>query len=335
VNPYAFFVGCPRSGTTLLRRIGDAHPQLAVVHETRWIPRTYEFRRGLTPEAFVTPKLLKRMRDPLRLRRLEIDEGDLERLFGNGAGVPFASFVTALFDLYGERHGKRFVGDKSPGYVRYMPMLHALWPHAKFVHIIRDGRDVCLSLLDWQKGATSYSTFYDAPITTAGVWWEWYVRLGREGRGRLGPGLCHELCYETLVAEPERECARLCEFLGLPYEDSMLRFHEGRTQSKPGLSAKASWLPVTSGLRNWRTAMEPDDVIQFESAAGDLLEELGYPRAAASIPKRALERAARIRERFVEQALGRRRPVPEAWRAGGGSRAGEDSTSVHALRGES
>jgi hypothetical protein len=315
MNPYVFLVGCPRSGTTLLRRIVDAHPQLAVIHETRWIPRTFEFRRGLTPEGFITPKLLERMRDPLRLRRLEIDEDDLERLFGNGGGVPFASFVTSLFDLYGERHGKRFVGDKSPGYVRYIPMLHALWPRAKFVHIIRDGRDVCLSVLDWRKGATSYSTFEDDPVTTTGVWWEWYVRLGREGRGRLDdPGLCHEVRYETLVAEPERECDRLCEFLGLRYEPSMLRFHEGRTQSKPGLSAKASWLPVVSGLRDWRTAMEPDDVIRFEAAAGELLEELGYPRAAPSLPKRALERAARIREQFVERALDRQRPVPDIWR---------------------
>jgi hypothetical protein len=313
VNPYVFFVGCPRSGTTLLRRIGDAHPELAIVHETRWITRTFEFRRGLTRDGFITPKLLERMRDPRRLKRLAIDEGELERLFGNGNGVPFASFVTALFDLYGERHGKPLVGDKSPGYVRYLPTLHGLWPQAKFVHIIRDGRDVCLSVLDWRKGATSYSTFYEDPFTTAGVWWEWYVQLGREGGNQLGLSLYHEVHYESLVAEPEAECARLCEFLAIPYEPSMLRYHEGRTRSKPGLSSKSAWLPVTAGLRDWKTTMDADSVVRFESAAGELLEELGYPRAAASIPRSALERAARIRERFSEQVEARRRPLPQAW----------------------
>jgi hypothetical protein len=334
VNPYVFFVGCPRSGTTLLRRIADVHPQLAVVHETRWIPRTYEFRRGLTPEGFVTPKLVDRMRDPRRLRRLEIDEGDLERLFGNGAGLPFASFVTALFDLYGERHGKRFVGDKTPGYVRYMPMLHDLWPQAKFVHIIRDGRDVCLSVLDWRKGATSFDTFDDDPVSTIGVWWEWYVRLGLEGRTQLEERLYHQLRYESLVAEPEQEAIRLCEFLGVPYDASILRFHEGRTRSKPGLSSKSAWLPVTGGLRDWRTTMDASDVLRFEAAAGDLLEELGYPRKTGSVPRSALERAARIREQFVEQTLDRRRPVPKAWQAAAGSTVGEGSTGAHALRGE-
>jgi hypothetical protein len=313
MNPYVFLVGCPRSGTTLLRRIGDAHPQLAVVHQTRWIPRTFEFRRGLTPEGFITPKLLERMRDPRRLRRLEIEEDDLERLFGNRARVPFASFVTALFDLYGERQGKPLVGDKSPGYVRYLAMLHELWPEAKFVHIIRDGRDVCLSALDWGKGVTSFSTLAEDPFTTAGVWWEWYVRLGREGGRLLEPGLYHELHYESLVADPERESAKLCEFLGIPYDASMLRFHEGRTSSRPGLSTKAAWLPVTGGLRDWRTTMDADAVLRFEAAAGDLLEELGYPRATSSVPKAALERAAWIRERFAEQSRARQRPLPLAW----------------------
>ena len=55
MNPYVFLVGCPRSGTTLLRRIADAHPQLAVARGTRWIPRTFEFRRCLTEDGHVTP----------------------------------------------------------------------------------------------------------------------------------------------------------------------------------------------------------------------------------------------------------------------------------------
>jgi hypothetical protein len=318
LNPYVFLAGCPRSGTTLLGRIGDAHPELAVVHETRWIPRCFEHREGLSPDGVVTPSLVTRLREPRVLKPLAIDERELEGLIRDGEGVPFSSFVTALFDRYGERYGKRLVGDKSPGYVRYLPMLHELWPEAKFVHIIRDGRDVCLSVLEWRKGVTSFSTFDEDPFTTIGVWWEWYVQLGREGGSQLGPGLYHELRYESLVAEPERESSRLCEFLGIPYDASMLRFHEGRTRSKPGLSTKAAWLPVTSGLRDWRTQMDAADVLRFEAAAGDLLEELGYPRAASSVPKAALEQAAWIRERFAEQARARRRPLPRSWTNGAG-----------------
>jgi hypothetical protein len=315
VNPYVFLVGCPRSGTTLLRRLADAHPRLAVARGTRWIARTWEFRRGLTEDGYVTPKLLERLRDdPFRLERLALEEGDLERLLARG-GEPmtFADFVTALYDLYAERHGKPLAGDKTPGYGRYLPLLHDLWPAARFAHIVRDGRDVCLSVLDWKKDATGFSTFESDPVTTVAVWWEWYVRLGSEGGSRLGPGLYHELRYESLVSSPEEECGRLCAFLGLPYDDAMLRFHEGRVRDEPELDAKRAWRPVTPGLRSWRTQLSRDDVARFEAAAGALLDELGYELATPSFSRRELERAGRVRRAFAREVAARGRPLPRVW----------------------
>lgn len=313
MNPYVFLVGCPRSGTTLVGRIGDAHPVLAVVHETRWIPRCFERREGLTVDGLVTPMLVDRLREPRVVKALGIDEDEIEKLIRQAVGVPFSNFVTALFDRYGERHEKRLVGDKSPGYVRYLPMLHVLWPGAKFVHIIRDGRDVCLSVLEWRKGSTRFSTFGDDPITTTALWWTWYVQLGLEGGGPLDPTLYHELRYEDLVAEPEDTTVRLCGFLGISYDEAMLCFHEGRMRDDPRLDAKKAWKPVTPGLRSWERQMSRDDVVRFEAAAGDLLDRLGYPRAAPRLPRREVERAERIRERFAVEAQVRRRPVPAAW----------------------
>jgi hypothetical protein len=316
VNPYVFLVGCPRSGTTLLRRIADAHPQLAVARGTRWIARTWEFRRGLTEDGYVTPKLYERLRDPFRLERLALEEEDLERLLARDAPVSFADFVTALYDLYGERHGKSLVGDKTPGYVRYLPTLHGLWPGAKFAHIVRDGRDVCLSVLDWRKDATGFSTFGGDPVTTTAIWWEWYVRLGLETGGELGPDLYHEVRYESLVGGPERECERLCAFLELPCDEAMLRFHEGRTRDDPGLDVKRAWRPITPGLRSWRTQLAREEVLRFEAAAGDLLEELGYERLTSSTPTRARAHARRIREIFASEVRERGRPLPRAWTPG-------------------
>ena len=100
------------------------------------------------------------------------------------------------------------MGDKTPGYVRRIPTLHALWPEAKFVHIIRDGRDVCLSAINWRKADHAlgrFSTWTEDPITTAAVWWEWHVRLGREDGGSLPPKLYHEVRYEALVSVPARD----------------------------------------------------------------------------------------------------------------------------------
>jgi hypothetical protein len=184
-----------------------------------------------------------------------------------------------------------------------MDTLHTLWPAAKFVHLIRDGRDVCLSLIEWKRKAAKlakrYPTWADQPVATAAMFWERHTRAGRESGGKLGQALYHEVRYEALVAQPEQECATLCAFLGVPYEPRMLRFYEGRTRAESGLDAKNAWQPITPGLRNWQTQMPAADVERFEATVGDLLDELGYPRAVPHPGAEALEHAARIHEAFV------------------------------------
>jgi hypothetical protein len=297
-NPFVFIVGCPRSGTTLLQRIVNAHPQVAITPETQWLPRYFTNQVGLTPDGRVTPALLPHLLEHGRFPQLGISREQLEGLLGKGAPVSYARFVSGIFDLYGQARGRRLVGDKTPGYVRKIRTLHGLWPAAKFVHLIRDGRDVCLSALDWRRKsdrlADLYPTWADEPVVTAALWWAEHVRRGRKQGQPLGAGLYYELRYEALVHHPARECAKLCAFLGIPYDERMLCFHEGRTNPDPALSRKDAWLPITPGLRDWRRQMPPRDVELFEAAAGPLLDELGYPRASPRPAAAALDRASRV-----------------------------------------
>jgi Sulfotransferase family len=106
VNPYVFIVGSTRSGTTLLQRIVDAHPQIAVVHETHWITRYFERRTGLTPEGFVTPELIPKLLEYRRFPKMKVGREELERLMNSDEPVSYSSFVSAIFDLYGQRKGK-------------------------------------------------------------------------------------------------------------------------------------------------------------------------------------------------------------------------------------
>jgi hypothetical protein len=297
-NPYAFIVGCPRSGTTLLERLVSAHPDITIVHETHWIPRLYKRKRGLTSDGLVTPELISHLLEEPSFTRLGIGLEELLKI-GNGHPVSYSDFVTGIFDLWGKARGKALVGDKTPGYVRKVHVLHTLWPTARFVHLIRDGRDVCLSMADWpkahQKRPGIFTTWKDDPVPTTALWWELNVRSGRKAGNSLGAELYYEVRYESLINHPTEECAALCGFLGLRYNDAMLRFHGGRTRNDPGLDAKHAWLPVTSGLRDWRSQMPATDVERFEAAAGGLLDELGYPRATLRLPPERLERASRIR----------------------------------------
>lgn len=300
-NPYLFIVGCPRSGTTLLKRMVDAHSRLAMTEELHWIPRMYH-KGNLVSEGAVTSELIPRLLDLPRFAALGIGREALLKLAANGRPVSYPAFVTGIFELYGRAQGKELTGDKTPDHVRWLDTLHALWPEARVVHLIRDGRDVCLSMANWPKARAknpgTFPTWKDDPVSTSALWWELNVRLGRKFGSALGPELYYEVRYESLVSQPETECAALCSFLRLAYEGGMLRFHEGKTQTAPGLTSKDAWLPVTPGLRDWKSHMLGEDVERFEATAGELLDELGYARAFPQGGPEQLENAARIRASF-------------------------------------
>lgn len=308
--PYLFIVGCARSGTTLLHRIVDAHPMVAVIHETHWITNHFK-------ERAVTPEMVSELVEHKRFARLGVGREEFEGLLGEP--VSYKSFLSGLFELYAEARGKPLVGDKTPSYVTSISKLHALWPKAKFIHIVRDGRDVCLSVMNWKKAgrtAGRYATREEDPVSTTALLWERKVCQGREGGASLPEGLYHEVRYEDLIDHPERECVGLCEFLGLPYDDAMPRFHEGKTRvdlPDPKRSPKTAWLPVTSGLRDWRTEMPAEDVERFEATVGDHLNELGYERGAPNPSPEASRTASRVREAFIQGGCERGKRLPERW----------------------
>jgi hypothetical protein len=316
MNPYVFIVGSPRSGTTLLARMLDAHRQIAVLHELQWLARYFEKRKGLTADGLVTPKLIQKLLENPRFVRLQIDRDVLEGLISNG-GMTYSRFVSALFDLYGSSKHKSMVGEKNPAYARSVETLHSLWPSARFVHVIRDGRDVCLSILNWDKAHRAAGRFARAwrrdPVATSALFWEWNVRLARDAGAALGPGLYRELRYEALVADPAAEAAELCAFLDLPSDSVMLRYDEGRSQPNPVLEGRHVWRPVTPGMRDWRTQMSRDQLERFEAEAGELLDELGYPRGTREPSGQALDEAAAVRELFATEVLARNGRLPEGW----------------------
>jgi hypothetical protein len=258
------------------------------------------------------PQLLASPKFP----RMGVTEEDLIGLLSEEGPVRYDRFVARIFDLYAARRGKSLAGDKTPGYVRRIGQIHELWPRAKFVHIIRDPRDVCLSMLEWSSGertAGQFGTWSMDPVISTALYWRYSVAVGREAGGLLGPTLYHEVRYEDQVSSPERELERICTFLRLPYAEEMTRFYEGRTRRKPGRSSKAQWLPPTAGLRDWRTQLPIGDVERVEAAAGDLIRSLGYATRFDHCTPGARARVAEVRETFTRHLRACGRVLPRDW----------------------
>jgi hypothetical protein len=289
----------------------NAHPSLAIAPELHWI--TDAFQPGIWDESgcLVTPELLHSFVEHNMFRQLKVRREDFLRLVSPGESIQGGEFVTRFFGLYRQTTGKTLVGSKTPAYVRRLVDLHKLWPQTKFIHLIRDGRGVCLSVLDWHhagRTAGSYSTWAMDPVSTAALWWKWKVQLAQEGGRTLRPELYHELRYEDLVTEPEGTCVGLCAFLGIPYNAAMVRFHEAPAPRKQD---DHPWGPVQRGVRDWSVQMPADACLRFEAAAGDLLEQLGYPRTWPRLPPEAEKHAEHIRALFIAEASAKKDHPPE------------------------
>lgn len=319
-DPFVYVVGCPRSGTTLVQRILDAHPDLAVSRSTHWV--TLPLRDGAwsLPDGRATPELAERVVGFRRFPKMDVEPGAVRRLAATAPPPRYEDFVRGVYALFADGRGKPLAGDKTPAYVRWIPALSDWFPTARFVHVIRDGRDVCLSLLDprnEKKRAqlAAFSTWGVDPVATAALRWEWDVRLGREAGIAVGPDRYLELRYEALVEDPDAASRSLCAFLGLEVRPEMVRFHEGRSRPGEGRDAKHSWSPVTPGLRDWRRDMASGDRRRIEAVAGALLDELGYTRPDASEPE-DLSRAAALRAVFAHEARQQGERTPGGWPTG-------------------
>lgn len=299
MDAFPLFVGCDRSGTTMIQAVFNAHPQLAIPYESHFMVNLlrrrgrYETAAGFDSESFLADLFAFPFVERWGLTQEEIS-GIVEK--ASPTSTPEA--IRAVFDLYAQRQDKPNYGDKTPGYVRYIPLIAGAFPEARFVHIIRDGRDVALSLLQMEWAP-------DTIVETA-RFWKVRVDAGRAAGAELGAGRYAELRYEDFLEDPEGETKRISSFLGLEFQESMLDYSSNAKQilQQSNVPHRHQGLldKPTKGRRDWRTQMEERDIALFETIAGPTLTSFGYERGAPKIPA-AIQAQARTQQ-FVRKMKG-------------------------------
>lgn len=284
--PAPFVVGVARSGTTLLRLQLDAHPQLAIPPETGFGALAGRLRAAAGPDAFAAAvRSLETWPD------LGIDDDALAALLAGVSPWTPGDALRALYAGYAARHGKPRFGDKTPGHLRQMEAIAELLPEARFIHIVRDGRDVAASLRE-QPFAPG-----DGSAAAAAAHWRDELLAARATAARLPR--YREVSYERLVREPEATLRELCDFAGLPFDAALLRAHERaslrfeelpeRRPSGDGFATRAERAarhartaqpPDAARIGRWRETLDAEEAAAVEQIAGPLLAELGYAEAA-------------------------------------------------------
>jgi len=236
-----FLVGSERSGTTLLRLMLAHHARIECAPE-------FEFLVEELPPAGGWPDM-QAYREWLATNRIFLPHG-----LAIDAGLDYPALMKSFLAQYARPSGKPVHGATCH---KHFDRLLRIWPRARFVHLLRDGRDVARSCIGmgW----------------AGNVWhgaqrWIDAQELWDALAPRLEPACRHELRYEDLIRAPEQELARLCRFLGVDYDPGMLDYSADSSYERPDPAL----------IAQWKRKLTPAELALLEARIGPRLRKAGY-----------------------------------------------------------
>lgn len=249
-QPLVFVVGAPRSGTTLMQRVLASHSQLFSI----------ESETGI----FSARNLFNRT-------HFELPRGDCEALFKTSRSR--TEFFGAGVGLLQDRNGGRLFVEKTPQHVRYLKTLVPCFPKAKFVQMVRDGRDCFCSArhhpnIPQRRSPKTFARYWRSCVRAA---------LPLESHEHL-----YTLRYEDFVENPSGRLEELMSFLGLVAEPRQLANEErgqDRRSSRPQFQRLGAAIDGST-VGRWRSELAQSEVAAFERIAGAELRHFHYPLVA-------------------------------------------------------
>lgn len=243
-----FIIGCPRSGTTLLRLMLDSHPHISCGPESHFLIDLADIGN----------------RQRARIERFGVGK---EQWYEKTA-----TFFDNFHMEYAQKRGKQRWAEKTPKYTRHLTLINQLFPDCQLIHMIRNGRDVVSSYHKrWG---------YLSAVKTAAYRWREYITLARDFGKTLPKDRYYELRYEALVSDAEMTLRGVFDFLQEPWVPDVLNYHEvPHDVSDLYASSTQAFRSESAGaLYKSRIGKDIDPFLKMvmRVGSGHLLQELGY-----------------------------------------------------------
>jgi hypothetical protein len=281
--PLFFIIGRPRSGTTLLRILFEAHPHVLIPPESPFIIGLYKkyakinYWDEIVIRDFCDDVFRQRYFDKWLIDKEVLVNNLLE---GKGKNT-FQDMVKKVCLSYISVYDKeeiRMIGDKNPAYSLYAERIHQLFPEAKIIHITRDYRDNYLSLI---------KVNFEVPIVPLVIYrWKFaYQRMQKLKKKH--PQLIYSLKYEDLAAEPEKQFGEICRYIGIEYDPAVLSFYKKKAEVEKtyagseeiALVHKSLLNPISTQRTNlWKKDLTERQIRVADLVAGKTAEKAGYQR---------------------------------------------------------
>jgi glycosyltransferase involved in cell wall biosynthesis len=269
-----FVLGCPRSGTTLLYHMLLSAGNFVMYRAESQVFNLLEPRFGDLGVDRNRRDLLAAWEHSSLFTKTGLDAGEIEKeVMANCRNA--GDFLRIVMEAMARKQGVERWADCTPDHLLAIPRIKETIPNALVIHIIRDGRDVALSLekqhwirpLPWDQGKG---------LLTAALYWEWVVNQGREHGKSLGADY-KEIHYEDLVENPQATLAGLGEFINQELDHTRIERVGIGSVSRPNTSFGK---PARSGdfrpVARWKSSLTPQQLQDVEGLIGNTLLSLGY-----------------------------------------------------------
>ena len=235
-----FILGMPRSGTSLLEQVLATLPHVHGAGEITWLTQTLQQAADESGDAaFRFPESLAAYRDD---KLVELGRKYVERI---RKLAPNATHVV----------------DKLPDNFMHIGLIHLMLPNAKIIHSMRDPMDSCFSC--FSRLFTGNNLGYTYNLGAVARYWVSYDEIMRHWHAALPPGRILDVAYETMVADFENQARRLVDYLGVPWDDRCLGFHDNRRIVKTASVAQVRKPIYRTSVARWK---------HYEKHLGELYE---------------------------------------------------------------
>ncbi|MEN0000152.1 MAG: sulfotransferase [Pseudomonadota bacterium] len=284
-----FIIGNPRSGTSLLRLLLTTNPAIHVPPECgfmAWWAKKYH-----DVDLANDPSRVEALTDDIvsskKFEFWDMSREDVAAAIRQSENRDYASLTRHLYTTHATTAGKpeALIGDKNNFHVGHVPQLDSLQPGSKFIHIIRDGRDVAASYMALNKAAdTATSQYYPKlaqTIDRAADEWAGNIMTVRRAFAALAQDQCIEIRYEDLVADTVSVLQRVCAFLGVAYDPHMLNYHEhnkaqGLEPAEFGAWKKRTFQAIDASAIGRHGELGEEAIANFNMIAREPLALYGY-----------------------------------------------------------
>lgn len=272
-----FILGNPRSGTTLLRLMLNTHSLIGVPPECGMILWWYDKYKTWSIKSNDEPMLvLEFIKDILSSKKVEdwgLTEKDLLKCFKEKP----KNYIEVFKLIYQNYTNKKIVGDKNNYYINELNKLSKVYNNTKYIHLVRDGRDVACSYLKIKDLEQDLKYIPKLPSKTKVIAEEWNQNIIKIDNF-LKDKNAYTVKYEDLLKNPTDVLTKICAFLGVAFESEMLNFSNHNNEPIATLKWKQKTLEKldVSNFSKFRSILSKKDIEEFNQIAKDSLTKYNY-----------------------------------------------------------